>query len=166
MELRSQRTGSWLWKQRNYIKEGIRIRGMGYCISQVRRIRSPRSTTRASQSQGIQGWRPFLHRNHAPTYSAHWTFTDILPIWRKNRSPFPLCQQTMMNFDQPIFQKECEYKNCLFKDSAENVNPSFCPGIALVNRCRTYSVHVLGQLTFALNASCTLCKGIRKTATA
>lgn len=88
-------------------------------------------------------------------------------IWKKNWTThhFLLYRYSVMDFDQPIFQKECEYTNCLFKESTENINRSFCWGIILLSWFRTYYMHIQGELTFQFNEHCNLCNKIRKRAT-
>lgn len=67
------------------------------------------------------------------------------------------CIMMNFDFDQPVFQKEREYKNCLFKARMETINKSFCWEIILLNWLRTYYVHIQGDLTIQFSALYNLC---------
>lgn len=75
-------------------------------------------------------------------------------IWKNWTTHYLHYHCSMMNFDfdQLIFQKECEYKNCLFKARMENISKSFCWEITLLNWLRTYYVHIQGELTIQFSA--------------
>lgn len=82
-------------------------------------------------------------------------------IWKKKNwtAHYLLYHCSIMNFDfdPPMFQKECEYKNCLFKARMENINKSFCWEVILLNWLRTYYVHIQGGLTIQFSALYNLC---------
>ena len=108
---------------------------------------------------------PSLHQsNYVPIYFAYWDLADILFFYmnkKLNYSSFPALPCNMMDFDQPIFHRECEYRNCLFKESTENIDKSFYWG-ALLKWLRTYRGQLHGQIVkFAHSASVAWLWGFR-----